>query len=134
MSRLSDWLYNLRQWWLEKVWWPLRGRQLDKQIAEGGKKRTEAEEQLARILYETEIRPDSVSATTMRGGPCFIVRHEAATEVFIHNSFADAADKAIEWINLQDDEITPKKIDQAPVMSRKQRRAYARRLRRDKRH
>jgi hypothetical protein len=134
MSKFSDGLYRLKQWWLKRIWWPLRGRWLDKQLAPGGMKRSEAEEQLARILYETGIRPDAVTATTMRGGPCFLVRHKAATEVFIHNSYTEAADKTIEWLKLQGNEITPKKLDAAPVMSRKTRRAYARKLRREKQH
>lgn len=124
MSKFSDWLYNLKQWWLKTIWWPLRGRQLDKQIAEGGKKRDEAEEQLARIIYETGIRPDAVSATVIRGGPTFLVKHQDAHEAFIHNTYTEAADKAIAWIKLQDDEIKPERQEGAQMLNRQQRRAF----------
>ena len=120
-------------WWRKYVWWKLTGFSANKQIKPGGKKRSEAEEQLARIIYKTNIRPDAVKATTMRGGPCFQVNHMDASEVFIDRTYTAAADEAIAWLKLQDDEITPKKLPDAPVMSRTQRRGFAKRVKSDKR-
>jgi hypothetical protein len=121
---------RLLRWWREKIWWRITGHVANRQIEPGGKKRDEAEEQLARILFETGIRPDAVSATTMNGGPCFLVTHQGATEAFIHHTYTQAADKAIEWLKGDGQSIAAKKDERAPVMNRKQRRGYKRRHRR----
>ena len=120
-GRFTDWLQSVK-WWCQ-------GKHADIQLAEGGERRDEASEQLARIIFETGIRPDAVKATTMRGGPCFQVEHEDASEAFIHNTYTEAADEVIDWLQLQGDEITPKKLPDAPVMNRKQRRDFERRRR-----
>jgi len=117
---------------LQKLWWKVTGYFANRRIKPGGAKRSEAEEQLARILYETGIRPDAVSATTMNGGPCFLVKHKDAQEAFIHNSYKVAADKVIEWLNAQGDEIEPQRQERAPLMTRKQRRSFERRRRHDR--
>lgn len=128
MIKLSDWLYFLKSLWLKRVWWPIVGVFANRRLKdEHGKVRDEAEEQLARIIYETGIRPDAVSATTFRGGPCFVVKHKDAMEAFIHRSYTQAADEAIKWLKLQGDEITPEHQEGAQQLNRQQRRTFKKR-------
>jgi hypothetical protein len=124
---------SLLGWWRKYVWWKLTGYRANKQIEPGGKKRDEAEEQLARVLYETGIRPDAIAATTMRGGPAFIVSHDGEKTVTIDHTYKAAADEAIAWLKEMQGEIVPKKLPDAPVMSRAQRRGFAKRVQSDKR-
>lgn len=125
-----SWFKTLRRWWLEKIWWKVTGYRANKQIKPGGKKRDEAEEQLARILFETGMRPDAVGATTMNGAPCFLVTHKTAKECFIDRTYTAAADEVIAWFKRGQGAIEPQRNERAPVMNRKQRRRYQRNHRR----
>jgi hypothetical protein len=60
--------------------------------------RNEAEEAVARIVYETNLPHDCVVATTLQGGPGIIIKHNNGQEGFVHHTYTLAADKAIEWL------------------------------------
>jgi hypothetical protein len=79
-------------------WW-FSGGVLSAQLRdEGSETRSEAELAVERVVMQTHIAPDCVVATVMRGGPCIILTHDGAKEAFIHKSYTQAADKAIEWL------------------------------------
>lgn len=124
---------RIRKWWLTTVWWKIATPLANRRIKPGGKKRSEAEEQLARVIYETGIRPDAIAATTMRGAPAFDVRHDEERTITIDRTYTAAADEAIAWLKEQQGNIKPQKHDKAPVMSRSQRRGFDKRLRGEKR-
>lgn len=98
---------KLWKWFREKlwlpVWWWWTGGMLEIKVfqEEGSPERTEASEAVDRVVMETNIAPDCVMATVLRGGPCLIVKHDGAQEAFIHRTYALAADKAIEWLKMK---------------------------------
>jgi len=93
--KLFSWLRSsakrLWRWWLGK----LRNIEL---ADKASPVRSEAEEAVARVVYRTNIAPDCVSATVLQGGYTIIIEHNKSKEAFIHRSYDQAADKAIEWL------------------------------------
>jgi len=101
------------------VWW-WTGGLLSVQLEDkASDTRTEAEYAVERVVYETNIAHDCVSATIIRGGPCILVTHDGAKEAFIHNSYAEAADKAIQWLRAND-----VRYSEQSKLSRRERRAF----------
>lgn len=108
--------------WIKKIWvaiwWKLRGEALHAQLQDqSAPLRTEAQIAVDRVVYETHIAPDCAVAMIVRGGTAISIKHEphgngATQSVFIGNSYAEAADKAIEWINTQGDELKTNKVTQ----------------------
>lgn len=105
-----------------RIWWKITGSakalSLDDKTSP---LRTEAEEAVARVILETDIAPDCIEACIVRGGTALKIKHDDAWEVFIHKNYTQAADKAIEWLNLQGDEIS---TSETSNMNRAQRRAF----------
>ena len=106
----------------QALWWWIVGRRLDRRLADTASPiRTEAEEAVAKVVYETDIPPDCVVANVVRGGPCILIKHDDAWEAFVHNSYMEAAEKAIEWLNLQGDLVS---ATETSNLNRKQRRIF----------
>jgi hypothetical protein len=80
---------------------------------------TEAEKAVARVLRVSKLPPDCVAATVVNGGSAIVVRHEGASEAFVHKTYALAADQALEWIKKQD-----LRVGEASSYNRAQRRAH----------
>lgn len=81
--------------------------------------RDEALAAVKRVVFETNIEPDCVSAQIIRGGPAILVKHNEAWEAFVHNSYGEAAQKAVEWLKLQGDEISTSKITKLTRVQRR---------------
>lgn len=114
----------------ERLVWAVQGLFLRRKLkAPDSPLRSAAEEAVARVVYETELAPDCVSAGEIRGGCGIKVTHNDAQEWFVHNSYDEAATQAIEWANLQGDEID---TGSASKMPRKQRRAFQAMRRQDR--
>lgn len=64
--------------------------------------RSEAEEAVARVVFETDIAPDCVSAGELRGGCAIFIEHmvrgKKNTTAFVHKSYENAVTEAIAWI------------------------------------
>jgi hypothetical protein len=91
---------------IQRLYWYLKGQILLDHLQSGGEAaKSEVEKVLARIVEETGISPDCVSAQILRGGHTILVKHNLAWEAFIHNSYQEAADRAISWIRFQGDKI-----------------------------
>lgn len=90
----------LRVW--KRFWQPIErwwiGGILASELEKPSLTRTEAELAVERIVMTTNIQPDCVSATVIRGGTAIIITHDRAKEAFIGNGYEHAADKAIEWL------------------------------------
>lgn len=67
------------------------------------------------------IPPDTISAGIQNGGQALFFRHKGVTEIFIHRTYDEAADRLIEWIQAQRDTLDTSNS----AMSRVERRAYA---------
>ena len=95
----------------KKVFWFWKGQYLEVQLQDKtSPTRTDAEHAVARVVMETDIAPDCVSAMVFQGGCAIKVKHQDAWEMFLHNSYNEAADKAIEWLLLQGDEISTRGV------------------------
>jgi hypothetical protein len=57
----------------------------------------------------------------VRGGKTILIKHDEAWEAFVHNTYLAAADKAIEWINTQGDEMSASNYSK---LNRAERRAF----------
>jgi hypothetical protein len=87
---------------LQRIVWFFKNQLLLDHLQSGGEAaKSEVEEILARIVAETGIAPDCVSAQILRGGHTILVKHNLAWEAFIHNSYPEAAERAISWIKFQ---------------------------------
>jgi hypothetical protein len=107
---------------LKTLWWWWKGKLLNIELKdELSPVRTEAQMAVDRVVMETDITPDCVSAQVVRGGCTIMVKHNEAWEAFVHNSYNEAAEKAIEWLLLQGDEIKTNKVTK---LNRKSRRAF----------
>lgn len=132
-GRVRRWLTS-RLWWLYLVdWWRrhVRDRWLGRLYEYQTAKRLLEAERLVQPSAEAMVKvygacpwipPDTVSAGILRGGEALFFRHNDATEVFIGNDYDHAADKLIEWLTLQGDEL---KTSETTKMNRQHRRAYA---------
>lgn len=117
----KSWRERIVEMWQALIW-KIKGYFLDKKLANPESPvRDEAQEAVAKVVVETDIAPDCVSALVYRGGCAIKVKHDDAWEMFIHNSYMEAADKAIEWLRTQGDEVQTRRVSE---MNRKQRRAF----------
>jgi ribulose kinase len=119
-SRFKLFWKTLLRWWQGKI----RNIELADTASPA---RSEAEEAVARVIYETQVAPDCVAATVFDGGCALLVQHDKAKELFVHKSYALAADKAIEWLKGQ-------KLQQGKTskMNRTQRRIFETRRRKNR--
>lgn len=118
-NRFWRWLTQSIQnivWWFQGVALEAELKDAESIQHQGGRRA------LRRVVLETDIAPDCVSATIVRGGCTIMVKHDEAWEAFIHNSYDEAAQEAIDWINRQGDEIS---TSETSDMNRKQRRAFS---------
>ena len=125
--------YGKKKRWYNKVWdmlvgaylWfthGMSGALLEERLAdESSPERSEAEEAVAKVIAETDVAPDCVSALVRDGGACILVKTDGDWEGFIHNSYGEAADKAIEWLLLQGDFVETQNTSD---MNRAQRRSF----------
>jgi hypothetical protein len=108
--------------WFQGLFWSIQG--FNKEIAlrqEKSAQRSEAQLAVDSVVMRTSIAPDCVAALVFRGGCAIKVKHDEAWEMFIHNSYAEAAEKAIEWLLLQGDEVTTSKVSN---LNRRDRRVF----------
>lgn len=96
---------RIKQLFWRLVWWWQGGVLSVELEKENSAVRTDAVIALDRVVLETTLPHDCIKANIVRGGPCIMVKHDDAWEAFIHKTYAEAADKAIEWIRAQGDEI-----------------------------
>lgn len=117
--RLWDALAGVYVWFKHGV----TGSLLEERIATAqSEARNEGQEAVDKVVLETDIVPDCVSASVVRGGPCILVKTDGEWEAFIHNTFGEAADKAIEWVNQQGEYMESQA--ETSSMNRGQRRAF----------
>lgn len=95
MKRLRELWLRLWRWWTGKV---LNARLKDHSSPE----RNEAELAVERVVTQTNLAPDCVAATVIRGGPAILVRLDTSSEAFVHHSYALAAEQAIKWANARE--------------------------------
>lgn len=119
------------------IYWKFRGEMLHAQLQDHSSPlRTDAQKAVDRVVYETNVPPDCVSGMIVRGAPAICVKHDpfgngATTTVTIGNTYDEAAEKTIEWLDMQT-ELT---FSGATELPRKHRRAFnAIRQRRKQRH
>lgn len=117
-ERWREWWHRARVWWADWVnsWRTLR---LAKRIPE-------LQEPSAKAMYKVycacpHIPPDTISAGIQNGGQALFFRHKGVTEIFIHQSYDQAAIELIAWIKAQRDTLDTSNSQ----MNRVQRRAYA---------
>jgi hypothetical protein len=106
-SVLSALLHGIRNWWSGGL---LNARLQD----EGSKEHGDAERAVARVIHATGIHPKHVFATVIHGGPTIVLSYRKSQEGFTHKTYADAADKAIEWYNKRGGRAILKHIPKAP--------------------
>lgn len=107
LSVLSKLLRSFRNWWSGGL---LNARLQD----EGSKEHGDAERAVARVIHATGIHPKHVFATVIHGGPTIVFSHRKSQEGFTHKTYAEAADKAIEWYNKRGGRAIMKHIPKAP--------------------
>lgn len=117
-NHLWAWLVGGYYWFKHKVTGSLL---VDRIADESSPERTEAQEAVNKVVMATDIAPDCVSAIVQDGGACILVKTDGDWEAFIHNSYGEAADKAIEWLLLQGDFV---ETSETSSMNRKQRRVF----------
>lgn len=111
-------LWGLVKWIWQQIVWKFRGEALHAQLQDTTSPlRSEAQIAVDRVVYETHIAPDCVSAMIVRGGTAIHVKHDpigngSTQTVFIGTSYSHAADKVIEWLKTQGAELTTKKVSQ----------------------
>lgn len=119
------WYNHFWAWLVGRYYWckhKVTGSLLSDRLAdESSSERTEAQAAVDKVVMQTEIAPDCVSAIVQDGGACILVKTDNDWEAFIHNSYGEAADKAIEWLLLQGDFVETKETSS---LNRKQRRAF----------
>lgn len=97
--------------WLKARWLQVKhfftGKLLEAELQTGAPtpERTQAEEAVAQVVFETQISPDCVSAGVIHGGAGICIKHNDATEWFVGRDYAHAAHEAIAWLQLQGDEV-----------------------------
>jgi hypothetical protein len=106
---------------LRSIKWWFTGGLLDARLADSeSTEYSEAQAAVDKVVYETDIAPDCVSAMVMRGGHCVLVKTDDEWEAFIHNSYEEAADKAIEWLNLQGEYVETAKTSKLNRRARRE--------------
>lgn len=92
-------LQLIRGWWLALKWW-WTGGVLDAQLQDqNSPQHNEAQEAVDRVVRETRLASDCISAGVLRGGATLFIAHDSGREAFIGRSYEHAADKVIEWAN-----------------------------------
>jgi hypothetical protein len=139
-KRLSLWARfkaRFKAWWQLKVWFVKSQLLHAKLEGKGTEALTEAQRSLRKICAETGIAPDCVSAQILRGGCAIVVKHNDAQEAFVHNSYPEAATKAIEWLKevrgLKTDKVSNMTKNQAALFGKRQQR-FNKRKSRETRH
>jgi hypothetical protein len=94
------------------IYWKFRGEALHVQLQDHSSPlRSDAERAVNRIVYETRVAPDCVSAMIFRGAPSITVKHDklfdGSTSTITNGlTYAEAADRTIAWIEAQGLELT----------------------------
>jgi hypothetical protein len=117
----------LKKLWLKLWWWFKGGVQVARLQDLSSPVRNEAEEAIAKVVYQSNIAPDCVVASVVRGGTAIILIHSVVSndrrgrpyrddsgralrkgqqECFIGRSYDHAADKALEWLAMQDGKLS----------------------------
>lgn len=105
--RIRAWINAFLQT-IRKLRWKFTGALLEEKLADTeSDERSEAQKAVDRVVWETDIAPDCVSASVVRGGPCILLKTDGEWEATIHNTYAEAADEAIKFINLQGEYMEP---------------------------
>jgi hypothetical protein len=107
--------------WLRKLWWRLRDWWLGKRLLVNETRLDAAQTAVNRVVMETSLPPDCATGGPMRGGCAIQVKHDDAWEVFIHNTYEEAATEAIAWVQLQGSELEHRT---ASKLNRQQRRTF----------
>jgi hypothetical protein len=129
-SRISLWA-RFRAF-LQRIFWFWKGKVLEAELEQPDSPlRSAAQLAVDRVVLETDITPDCVSALIFRGGEAIKVKHNEAWEIFIGLSYEHAADEAIEWLKRQGDEVKTGKVTK---MNRQQRRKFDAERRASRRH
>ncbi len=97
-----SWLKKLKALW-KKFYRFFEGAYRTGQLEDSASDaRTDAEKAVARILRGTGIPPDCVGATVIQGGCAILITHsvreQKRQEAFVHKTYEQAADKALEWL------------------------------------
>jgi hypothetical protein len=125
VKRLSLWT-RFKAWWQVQTWFVKSQLLQAKLESKGTEALTEAQRSLRKICAETGIAPDCVSAQILRGGCCILVKHNEASEAFVHNSYPEAADQAIAWLKmargLKTDKVSAMTKNQAVIFAKRQQR------------
>lgn len=113
-------------------WW--NGKLKNIELADtGSQARSEAEEAVARVIYETDLVPDCVAASVIMGGCAIIITRDGGVgETFVGKSYNHAADKAVEWVKTRAvaEGVNLKAQGSTSGLNRAQRRAFDRKRRR----
>ena len=107
--------------WLRNLWWRIRDWWLGKRLLVTETQLDAGQTAVNRGVMETLLPPDCVTGGPMRGGCAIQVKHDDSWEVFIHNTYEEAANEAIGWVRLQGSELEHRT---ASKMNRQQRRAF----------
>ncbi len=125
-GKRKRWYHHVLDWILDRIVyfkWMVRGAILEDEISDTeSEEASEAQQAVDRVVWETEIAPDCVSAMVLRGGACIYVKTDGEHEAFIAESYGEAADKAIAWINLQGEYMESQA--ETSTLNRKARRTF----------
>lgn len=105
--------------WLQKLWWRIRDWWLSRRLLVSPERKGEAQEAVNRVVYATKMPPDCVTAGVFRGGCSVSVKHDSAWEVFVHNTYAEAADEAIDWVLYRSPDLSYRKTTKLPRITRR---------------
>lgn len=119
--RIRAWINAFLQT-LRTIRWKFTGALLEEKLATESDTRSDAQKAVDKVVWETDLAPDCVSAIIVRGGTCIRVKTDGDWEDFIHNSYGEAADKVIEWVNLQGEFMETQA--ETSKLNRKERRAF----------
>lgn len=79
------------------------------------------QEALRYAIARTNLPPDCFDAIEVRGGPAIRLRHDKAEEIFVHDTYLDAAKKAVEFVRSQQKPLSATKVTK---LNRKARRRF----------
>lgn len=86
--------------------------------------RSEAQEAVNWLVYATNLPPDCVNALVFNGGCAIRVKHRDAWEMFICNTYREAASKAYEWWEEEVDSGNKISAGAASTLNRHERRKF----------
>ena len=81
---------------------------------------TDAEHAVAWVIKASKLPDDCVAATVVSGGCAIVVKHKSGQEAFVHKTYRQAAEEAIEWIKNRDNDLC---VGEVSGYNRAQRRA-----------